>query len=70
MTHAHVRTHLTSMEARVAALEASGSKNQLLLESIQHFLEDKFVSIDKCLNSIESRREGADQTFPFPTDED
>ena len=60
MTRASVRTHSTSMEARVAALEASGSKNQLLLESIQRLLEDKFASIDKRLDSIDSRRKGAD----------
>ena len=66
MTRAHVRTRSTTMEARVAVLEASGSKNQLLLESIPRLLENKFAPIDKRFDSIESRREGAGQTFPPP----
>uniref|UniRef100_A0A6N2KFS7 Retrotransposon gag domain-containing protein n=1 Tax=Salix viminalis TaxID=40686 RepID=A0A6N2KFS7_SALVM len=58
------------MEARVAALEAANSKTQLLLEAIQRLLEDKFASIDKRLDSIESRRESSDQTCPPPSEED
>uniref|UniRef100_A0A6N2KDA2 Uncharacterized protein n=1 Tax=Salix viminalis TaxID=40686 RepID=A0A6N2KDA2_SALVM len=58
------------MDARVSALEASNSKNQLILESIQRFLEDKFASIDKHLDSIDSHQIGLDQTFTPPTDDD
>ena len=47
------------MDARVAALEASNSKNQVILETIQRLLEDKFTSIDKRLDSIDSHREGS-----------
>ncbi|KAF9666088.1 hypothetical protein SADUNF_Sadunf16G0192400 [Salix dunnii] len=54
------------MEARVTALEALGTKNQLLLESnqlllesLQRFLEDKFTSIDKRFESIKARFEGS-----------
>ncbi|CAB4314119.1 unnamed protein product [Prunus armeniaca] len=58
------------MDARVAALETSNSKNQVILETIQRLLEDKFASIDKRLDSIDSRREGFAQPFPPPSDDD
>ncbi|CAB4320250.1 unnamed protein product [Prunus armeniaca] len=59
------------MDARVAALEASNSKNdQVILETIQRLLEDKFASIDKRLDSIDSRCEGFDKPFPPPSDDD
>ncbi|CAL9012961.1 unnamed protein product [Prunus brigantina] len=58
------------MDAHVAALETSNSKNQVILETIQHLLEDKFASIDKRLDSIDSRLEGFDQPFPPPSDDD
>uniref|UniRef100_A0A6N2MT16 Protein kinase domain-containing protein n=1 Tax=Salix viminalis TaxID=40686 RepID=A0A6N2MT16_SALVM len=51
------------MDARVSALES-------ILESIQRLIEDKFASIDKRFDAIESRRKNSDQTFPPPTDED
>uniref|UniRef100_A0A6N2MMX5 Aldehyde dehydrogenase domain-containing protein n=1 Tax=Salix viminalis TaxID=40686 RepID=A0A6N2MMX5_SALVM len=54
------------MEARVAALEAANAKTQLLLEAIQHLLEDKFASIDRRFDSIKSRRESSDQICPHP----
>ncbi|CAB4289896.1 unnamed protein product [Prunus armeniaca] len=58
------------MDARVAALEASNSKNQVILETIHRLLEDKFASINKRLDSIDFRREGFDQPFPPPSDDD
>ncbi|CAB4286472.1 unnamed protein product [Prunus armeniaca] len=70
MTRARVRTRALTMDARVAALETSNSKNQVILETIQRLLEDKFASIDKRLDSIDSRREGFDQPFPPPSDDD
>ncbi|CAL2271884.1 unnamed protein product [Prunus armeniaca] len=70
MTRARVRTRALTMDARVATLETSNSKNQVILETIQRLLEDKFASIDKRLDSIDSRREGFDQPFPPPSDDD
>ncbi|KAI5343164.1 hypothetical protein L3X38_011040 [Prunus dulcis] len=70
MTCARVRTRALTMDAHVAALEASTSKNQGILETIQCLLEDKFASIDKHLDSIDSRREGFDQPFPPPSYDD
>ncbi|KAF9671375.1 hypothetical protein SADUNF_Sadunf12G0040800 [Salix dunnii] len=58
------------MEARVAVLEAANAKTQLLLEAIHHLLEEKFASIDRCLDSIESRHESSDQICTHPSEED
>ncbi|KAF9661398.1 hypothetical protein SADUNF_Sadunf19G0064600 [Salix dunnii] len=70
MTYAHIRTRSTTMEARVAALEAANAKTQLILEAIHHLLEEKFTSIDKRLDSIESRHESSDQICTHPSEED
>uniref|UniRef100_A0A6N2NHA3 aminobutyraldehyde dehydrogenase n=1 Tax=Salix viminalis TaxID=40686 RepID=A0A6N2NHA3_SALVM len=51
------------MDARVSALES-------ILESIQRLIEDKFASIDKRFDAIESRRKNSDQTCPPPSEED
>uniref|UniRef100_A0A6N2NDF9 Retrotransposon gag domain-containing protein n=1 Tax=Salix viminalis TaxID=40686 RepID=A0A6N2NDF9_SALVM len=61
------------MEARVSALEAANAKTQLLLEAIQHLLEDKFAAIDRRFDSIESRHESStisDQICTHPSEED
>ncbi|KAI5335305.1 hypothetical protein L3X38_025438 [Prunus dulcis] len=70
MTRARVRTRVLTIDARAAALEAFTSKNQGILETIQCLLEDKFASIDKRLDSIDSRREGFDQPFLPSSDDD
>ena len=57
------------MNARVAAFKASNSKNQLILESIQRLLEDKFTFIDKHLDSIDSYQMGPNQSFTPPSDD-
>uniref|UniRef100_A0A6N2MKB2 Aldehyde dehydrogenase domain-containing protein n=1 Tax=Salix viminalis TaxID=40686 RepID=A0A6N2MKB2_SALVM len=51
------------MDARVSALES-------ILESIKRLIEDKFASIEKRFDAIESRRKSSDQTCPPPSEED
>ncbi|KAF9660792.1 hypothetical protein SADUNF_Sadunf19G0000500 [Salix dunnii] len=58
------------MEARVAVLEAANAKTQLVLEAIHHLLEEKFASIDRRLDSIESHHESFDQICTHPSEED